>query len=515
MAGANADKHAPTPPPHSWTGLLLGFVLLAVGTVIGLGLVFQFVHGRRLNLLEHTHEMAQRIETLLATNQVPAESIQRAPGVRKETERLIWFYYEIDAQVPRTLSVDGLAEVLVRDLTRSEVAVTDISGDDPTERALSMAMAGAEFAVVRLRGPQRADWREAARRVAEEVSAMLRASAAFEAATAAVEAQESPAALWTQTTIAAETASIAHADRMEEALREMLAKSQVRVERIATPTEGQRVLSLSRDGTVWVVMHLEVSADGNGNGLVEQLPLESVELPEAKASPPAEQPLHPKRINGPVAAIIVDDGGYGGKTTDAILALDPALTLAILPGVTHSTDTAERAKELGFEVIIHMPMETHNRNVAFPGELKAAMTEEEIETTTQAAFDSVPQAVGLNNHTGSLFTSTADAMRAFLETVKAKELYFIDSRTLDTTVGAKLAQELGVPTASRDVFLDNVSEPDYIKGQVETLIEVAKEQGSAIGICHFRKTTAEVLKEMLPVLEKEGVTLVHASKLVQ
>ena len=65
------------------------------------------------------------------------------------------------------------------------------------------------------------------------------------------------------------------------------------------------------------------------------------------------------------------------------------------------------------------------------------------------------------------------------------------------------------------MFLDNQKDHDYIRGQFQHLLDVAKEQGRAIAICHFRPDTAEVLGEVLPQLEGEGVTLVHASELVQ
>jgi polysaccharide deacetylase 2 family uncharacterized protein YibQ len=65
------------------------------------------------------------------------------------------------------------------------------------------------------------------------------------------------------------------------------------------------------------------------------------------------------------------------------------------------------------------------------------------------------------------------------------------------------------------LFLDNDEDPAKIRAQIEQLIGMAKSQGQAIGICHFRDTTAKTLREMLPTIAASGVQLVHASELVK
>jgi polysaccharide deacetylase 2 family uncharacterized protein YibQ len=67
----------------------------------------------------------------------------------------------------------------------------------------------------------------------------------------------------------------------------------------------------------------------------------------------------------------------------------------------------------------------------------------------------------------------------------------------------------------RDVFIDNKQSPDYIKGQVYKLKTRARIYGQVIGIGHDRKTTLEVLKEVMPQLEKEGYRFVFVSELVK
>lgn len=234
-------------------------------------------------------------------------------------------------------------------------------------------------------------------------------------------------------------------------------------------------------------------------------------LPERDA--PARRPSG--TVNGARLAIILDDGGYGGKTTEAILALPPTLTLAILPNTNHGTDTARRAGELGFEIMLHMPMENTNPKMRHDGQLDVDMSEEELISLTLEALAQVPGATGVNNHMGSEFTTRPKAVSLFLHGVSERSLFFIDSRTTPETRAYGLAQAFGIPSAERDIFLDHDKDPALIRKRFQEAVDLAKREGSAIAIAHFRPNTVAVLQELLPTLEAQGVRLVHASELVE
>jgi len=214
-------------------------------------------------------------------------------------------------------------------------------------------------------------------------------------------------------------------------------------------------------------------------------------------------------------AIIVDDGGYGGEPTDIILSLSNALTLSILPNTPQGTAIAQKASRLGFEIMLHMPMENLSADLRHPGQLNVDMTETEIRQLTRNALDQVPQAVGVNNHTGSKFTTDPHAMALFLDTVKKESLYFVDSRTTESSRALDMALAYGIPSEKRDLFLDHKNDIDMIRMRFEQIEDLALKRGHAIAICHFRPNTATVLSELLPELEKKGIQLVHASELVQ
>ncbi len=240
-----------------------------------------------------------------------------------------------------------------------------------------------------------------------------------------------------------------------------------------------------------------------------ELDLESDTINDADA---AHIPMGlPEGTSSKRVAIVVDDGGYGGPVTERMLGLDPSLTLAILPYTPHAEETARRATGLGFEVLLHMPMEKTD----FPGCLSSAMKEAEIRDLTLKALAEVPGAVGINNHAGSVFTADRNAMMRFLNVLRGGPLFFVDSRTTADTVAFDVARSIGVPAAQRRVFIDHENTEASIRAQFDRLVRIALQEGSAIAICHFRARTADMLSKLLPELKKRDIALVHVSELLQ
>lgn len=234
-------------------------------------------------------------------------------------------------------------------------------------------------------------------------------------------------------------------------------------------------------------------------------------------APPAatETPADPAAAGPPRVALIIDDGGYGREVTEAVLGMNPKLTLAILPFTPFGVDTAQRGAALGFEIMLHMPMEPFSKAVKFKGQLNVGMEPAEIARLTQEAIATVPGLVGINNHTGSKFTSDADSMRHFFAALAGQPYYFVDSVTSAKSQAYAIAKEAGIRTARRSVFLDDHADAAYIRKQFDLLRANAKRDGAAIGIGHFRPKTVEVLPSEIEKTIGEGITLVHASELVQ
>jgi polysaccharide deacetylase 2 family uncharacterized protein YibQ len=96
-----------------------------------------------------------------------------------------------------------------------------------------------------------------------------------------------------------------------------------------------------------------------------------------------------------------------------------------------------------------------------------------------------------------------------------RNLFFIDSRTTAATVAETAAHAAGVAAARRNVFLDDEQSVPAIHKQFVLAIRDARQKGSALAIGHPHSETFEVLNEMLPEAEQQGIRLVFASELAQ
>ena len=254
---------------------------------------------------------------------------------------------------------------------------------------------------------------------------------------------------------------------------------------------------------------IPAGADLNRNwpGLIPRLP---PRIPPPSVEPHQTQPL----IRKPRVALIIDDVGSVRKAADAMLQVPAKLTWAILPFTPYAAEYAEAARERGFEVMLHLPLEPLDRkNNPGTGLIRRDWTEEEIIAQLEANLNQVPGAVGINNHMGSAGTADERLMDLIMGHIKAKGLYFVDSMTTDQSVGEAVARRHQVRFKKRHVFIDNLPDIDSKKKALRELIKVALAKGEAIGIGHVREGTAEAIIDMLPEFEKAGIELVTVSEL--
>jgi len=216
----------------------------------------------------------------------------------------------------------------------------------------------------------------------------------------------------------------------------------------------------------------------------------------------------------PRLAIIIDDCGQWPDTERAFIALPVALTLSVLPHVRYAAEIARAAEAAGKGVMLHLPMEPNSGADPGPGEISTAMDDAAIAAQVRDDIAGVPLAAGVNNHEGSRATADDRVMRDVTAVLAERRLFFIDSRTSAATVGERVAGAAGVPTARRDVFLDDVAELGATSSQLRRAAEIAKQKGSAIAIGHPRPTTLSAVRALLPELARDGITLVLARELV-
>ncbi|MBT8420723.1 MAG: divergent polysaccharide deacetylase family protein, partial [Gammaproteobacteria bacterium] len=198
------------------------------------------------------------------------------------------------------------------------------------------------------------------------------------------------------------------------------------------------------------------------------------------------------------------------------LNLPGNLSFSFIPKAPHAQELAGVAHELGKDILLHIPMESEGGHFLGPAGLTKEMTRTELTESVCASIWTIPHAQGLSNHMGSLLTRKKRSMRWLMEAMLecGEDLYFIDSQTTGKTVAAATAREYEIPTLERDIFLDHEPSTDFILAKLRQLVELAKRQGTALGIAHPYPETLNVLERVLPQLEDWGVTLVPVSILL-
>jgi hypothetical protein len=230
-------------------------------------------------------------------------------------------------------------------------------------------------------------------------------------------------------------------------------------------------------------------------------------LPKAEVAPAT--PGHPR------LAIVIDDLGIDRAQADSLFRIAYPLTISVLPHEANSAEIAEEAHRRGYQVMLHLPMASNAGARDEAIELHPGMASAAVEQTFEGMLDTVPYAAGVNNHEGSLGTSDQKLMDELMPLLQERNLFFIDSRTTVTTVAETAAHAAGVATSRRNVFLDDEQSVPAIRKQFALAIRDAREKGSALAIGHPHTETLEVLNEMLPEAERQGVRLVFASDLAR
>jgi uncharacterized protein len=217
------------------------------------------------------------------------------------------------------------------------------------------------------------------------------------------------------------------------------------------------------------------------------------------------------------AAIVIDDLGQSLEAARKLLQLPSPIGWAILPNQRHSAEIAAMAHDAGREVLLHLPMQPEPGSSVGPGEgaINIGMGRDQVAHVLAADLNSVPYAIGVNNHMGSSATADARLMSTVMAALAQRHLFFVDSRTTSATVALDAARRQGLPTFYRSVFLDDVETVPASLGQLRKLCGEVENAGAGLAIGHPYPTTLEALAQFLPQLDKKDVQLVPVSQLLR
>lgn len=217
----------------------------------------------------------------------------------------------------------------------------------------------------------------------------------------------------------------------------------------------------------------------------------------------------------PLVAIVIDDVGLDRARSKRAWELPGPMTMSFLPYAKDLPEQARAARARGHELMLHMPMEPNGRNDPGPGALLVSLSDAELRQRMTNALESFGGYVGINNHMGSRFTANRPDMEVVMRQLKPRGLMFLDSRTTPQSVGDQTAQEMGVPSIVRHVFLDDDESLDAVRRKLSDAEAVARRQGFVVAIGHPHDATLQALAEWLPTVQGKGLALAPSTAILR
>jgi len=214
-----------------------------------------------------------------------------------------------------------------------------------------------------------------------------------------------------------------------------------------------------------------------------------------------------------VIAVVIDDVGLNRARTADVIALPAPVTLSFMPYGEDLQNQVDKARTLGHEVMLHLPMQPESDSEdPGPKALLVTLPPQELQDRVVWNMDRFSGYVGFNNHMGSKFTADQEGMGVVMREAARRGLMFLDSRTTPRSTGPASAARFGVPLLKRDIFIDNVATEAAVRAQLDKAAELARRRGAAIVIGHPHKATVAALHAWIPTLQ--DVTLVPITALL-
>jgi polysaccharide deacetylase 2 family uncharacterized protein YibQ len=213
----------------------------------------------------------------------------------------------------------------------------------------------------------------------------------------------------------------------------------------------------------------------------------------------------------PVVAIVVGGLGVGAaKTTDVIMKLPAAVTLAFTPYGSDPGKLVERARVQRHEILLQVPMEPFDYpdNDPGPQTLLTTLTPEQNLDRLYWHLSRFQGFAGIANFMGARFVVTDAVMQPIIREAAKRGLGYLDDGSAPRSVAPSLAAGQAMPFAKADFAIDAVPTAAEIDRALARLENLAKERGTAVGVASALPVSIERIGVWIKALEGHGIMLV-------
>ena len=213
----------------------------------------------------------------------------------------------------------------------------------------------------------------------------------------------------------------------------------------------------------------------------------------------------------PAVAIVIGGLGVGAaKTTDAIMKLPAAVTLAFTPYGSDPAKLAERARAQRHEILLQVPMEPFDYpdNDPGPQTLLTTLSPEQNLDRLYWHLSRFQGYAGIANFMGGRFVVTDAVMQPIVREAAKRGLGYLDDGAAPRSVAPSLAAGQAMPFARADISIDAVPTSAEIDRALLKLENLARERGTAVGIAAALPISIERIGLWIKALESHGIMLV-------
>lgn len=252
------------------------------------------------------------------------------------------------------------------------------------------------------------------------------------------------------------------------------------------------------------------------NDLIERSPTGFLPVVGRDGRQPWQVYARPFDLNDkrPRVAVVISNLGISATQTDAAINHLPAgVTLAYQPYSRRLGEWINLSRAAGHEVMLTLPMEPvdYPRNDPGPNALLTALEPAKNMERFNWVLSQGTGYVGLVGYEGSRFTTAREDMQPVLDALKRRGLLYVDNRETAQTVVPALAADMKLPFASANRAIDRDATRAGVDKRLAELEDIARRNGSAVGIASPFPVTFERVALWAQGLEDRGLVLAPVS----
>ncbi|MEM7071083.1 MAG: divergent polysaccharide deacetylase family protein [Pseudomonadota bacterium] len=222
----------------------------------------------------------------------------------------------------------------------------------------------------------------------------------------------------------------------------------------------------------------------------------------------------PPNIKTPYGiSVIIADAGLNERLLDGLFKFPPAMNLAFSPYSSDLEGKVSRAREIGYESLLMLPLEPKDYPFDDPGPLTLRLSNK-VERNIDLLYHilgSTGGYVGLITLRGSAFVEHHDHTLSLLDQLNSRGLFFIDASDNLNSNAFEILHEYGFEGAIPHRVIRNPMSAEELVNELLSVEQIAYKHGHGLLVIKPYPAMIEVLYRWIQTLQVREITLLPVS----